>query len=93
MGPCLCNADTKVVTTDFKTRLENSVGTEFLYLKWIEKNCGLLVWGFGGWGGGEPSVRKSSIQKQIGILLYIVTDFSVTTVLVLQMDIVSGMNM
>jgi len=43
-------------------------------------------------GGGEPGVRKSSIQKQIGILLYSVIDFTVTTILVLQMDIVSGMN-
>jgi hypothetical protein len=42
--------------------------------------------------GGEPSVRKSSMQKHIGILLYIVIDFTVTTILVLQMDIVSGMN-
>jgi len=43
-------------------------------------------------GGGEPSVRKSSIQKQIGILLCIVIDFIVTTILVLQMEVVSGMN-
>jgi hypothetical protein len=92
MGPCSCNPDTTVVTANFKSRLKNIVGAEFSRLKWIEKNYGLLVWDFGGWGGGDPSVRKSSIQKQIGILLYIVTDFTVTTILVLQMDIVSRMN-
>ena len=48
--------------------------------------------GFWWVGRGEPSVRRSSIQKQIGILLYIVIDFTVTTILVLQMGIVSGMN-
>jgi hypothetical protein len=47
--------------------------------------------GFWWVGGEEPSVRKSSIQKQIGILLYIVLDFTVTTFPVEQMDIVNGM--
>jgi hypothetical protein len=50
MGPCLGNPDTKVLTTNFKSRLENSVGTKFSCLKGIEKNYGLLVWGLvGGW--------------------------------------------
>jgi len=33
MGPCLCNPDTKTVTKNFKSRLENSVGTKLLCLK------------------------------------------------------------